>query len=364
MKVMFVYNSVEFINFTTEIIESFANYNNKIILVAPFKEKENELKLNNITKIDVDIKRRSKNPFSDIKLYFKYKKILKKEKPDIVYTFTIKPNIYMGIACNKLNIPFIARVSGLGSCFQKNDATFKIIKLLYKKSFKEVKYVFFENKSNQKIFNKKIMYLSNSEVLPGSGINLEKFKYLNYPNSKTINITYLGRIMKDKGFDELLEAISYIGNKYNNVLFHIVGFYEEKEYETKILELEEKGYLKYHGKTNNVIPYIEKSHAIINPSYHEGLSNVLLEAAASGRPVLASKIPGCIETFEEGVTGLGFNAKDTKSLILTIEKFLSLSNDERKEMGVKGRFKIKKEFDRNIVINAYLDQINKILKGK
>jgi galacturonosyltransferase len=200
-------------------------------------------------------------------------------------------------------------------------------------------------------------------VLPGSGVNLIEHKFEDYPESEeNIHFLFIGRIMKDKGIDELLEAARRIKQKYPNVHFELIGFCEEG-YEDKLQELMNLGIIKYHGLQDDVHSFIKNSHAVILPSYHEGMSNALLEAATTGRPVIASKITGCKETFDDGISGLGFEVKNVDSLENTIIKFIELPLEKKRAMGLAGRRKMEKEFNRQIVVLAYIEEIEKLKKN-
>jgi len=184
--------------------------------------------------------------------------------------------------------------------------------------------------------------------------------FCDYPeDSEETRFLFVGRIMKDKGIEELIAAFREIHNTFNNIRLDIVGFYDEN-YASLISDAEKTGYIVYHGPQKDVNKYYDKCHCVVLPSYHEGMSNVLLEASAVGRPVIATNVPGCIETFEEGVTGFGCNPKDTSSLEDAFRKFLGLSYAERKKMGAEAHKKIAREFDRAIVIKAYMDEISKL----
>ena len=168
--------------------------------------------------------------------------------------------------------------------------------------------------------------------------------------------------MKDKGIDEYLEAAKMIKNKYQNTVFHVCGFLEP-EYQGKFNEYCDKKIIEYHGNLSDLHDIYKKSHCIILPTYHEGMSNVLQEAASMGRPVLASNIPGCKEIIDEGKSGFCFEPKNTQSLIKAIEKFINLPYEKKREMGLHGRKKMEIEFNRHIVVNAYINEIERIIKG-
>ena len=168
--------------------------------------------------------------------------------------------------------------------------------------------------------------------------------------------------MKDKGIEEYFEAAKTIHQKYPEISFELVGEYEEEtreKYEPVIKNLENQGILKYYGHIDNVPEVMAQSHIIVHPSYHEGLSNVCLEAAACGRPVLTTDVPGCRETVVAGERGSGtlFSAKSSESLIGALEAVLKLSLKQREEMGIVGREHVEKNFNRQLVINAYHEAI-------
>jgi len=308
------------------------------------------------------VDRRKTNLISDLMLLFSYIKIIKNIQPDVVLTYTIKPNVYGGIACRMTKVLYISNITGLGTAIENEGLLKKLVLKLYKVGLKNAKCVFFQNEPSRQFFISKGIVKSNTKVIPGSGVNLEQYKFEEYPkNDGIIRFLYIGRIMKAKGIDELLEAAQQIKKKYSNVEFDIVGFCEE-DYSKKLKGLNSSGIIRYHGLKNDVREFIKMSNAIILPSYHEGTSNVLLEASSTGRPVLASNITGCKETFDEGISGFGFEAKSTESLINTIIKFIELPYDKKKQMGIAARKKMEREYDRNFVIDAYLEQI--IQKGE
>lgn len=311
--------------------------------------------------IETPFERRGNNPIKDFGLFRTYLRLLKKHNPDIVLTYTIKPNLYGGLACSIKRVPYICNITGLGTAIENPGLLSKILLLFYRISMKKAKRVFFQNKKNLEFMNTHRIAAYNSKLLPGSGVNLTEHPYENYPSEEN-GICFLAviRIMKDKGIEEYLQAAQSVKEKYNGVRFCLVGEYEEETrelYEPQIRELHDGEVIKYFGHVDDVKGIMAQSHVIVHPSYHEGLSNVLLEAAACGRPVLASDINGCIETFEEGKSGFAFRTKSVEALVEAIEKILALSQPQRKEMGIAGRKWVEKNFDRNIIIEAYRDEL-------
>ena len=198
-------------------------------------------------------------------------------------------------------------------------------------------------------------------VLPGSGVNVSNFPMRFVKNTPRITLLFIGRLMKDKGIEELLEASKILINKFENIDFKFIGFTDDWD-ERKILEFTKDDRIVYLGEQEDVRPFISETSAIIHPSYHEGLSNVLLEGAAMGRPLLASNIPGCKEIIDDGVNGFLFEPRSSDAIVEAVEKFMALSFEERQEMGRKSREKVEREFDRQIVVDAYMKEIKRILE--
>lgn len=200
------------------------------------------------------------------------------------------------------------------------------------------------------------------ELLPGSGVNLDRFPIREYPDDENgvLRFAFISRIMKEKGIDYYLAAAKVIRKKYPKTEFHVCGFCEA-EYEGKLNEYNDNGIVIYHGMIRDVAEFLENIHCVIHPTYYpEGLSNVLLEASASGRPIITTDRSGCREVVNDGVNGYMIPCRNEKKLIEVIDKFLHLSNNERKAMGLAGREKVEKEFDRKIVTEAYMKEVYKL----
>lgn len=345
-------------NFRKELLEELIQQNNEVYISLPDDEYVPMLEKIGCKFVNTYLERRGTNPLTDFKLLLDYIKMIRQIKPDVVLTYTIKPNVYGGIACSITKTPYITNITGLGTSVENKGLIQKVTLMLYKLGLKKASCVFFQNQTNRKFFEDNRIISSKTRLIPGSGVNLEQHKFEKYPESdEEVRFLFIGRIMKAKGIEELLKAAKLVKKKYTNVQFHLIGVSEEA-YDEKLSHLESLDIIKYHGQQSDVHSFIKNSHATILPSYHEGLANVLLESAASGRPVLTSKVPGCLETFEEGLSGYGFEAKSVESLVKAIVKFINLPFEQKREMGIVGRRKMEKEFDRNLVIKAYLDEIN------
>lgn len=348
-----------------EIILKLLEENYEVIISCPNGKYIEEMTGWGCIFVETKVDRRGTNPITDSILLLSYVKVLKSVKPDVVLTYTIKPNLYAGLACRILNIPCLNNITGLGSGFSKSPILKFLLSNLYKASLKKSKCIFFQNTEDMQTLIEKKIVKGPAQLIPGSGVNLEDYTFKEFPQDENPSFIFIGRIMKDKGIDQYLEAAKVIKTKYPNTTFRIVGFIEETQpyYKGRIRDYEEKGYISFLGFQADVKPYIEKSHCLVQPSHGgEGMSNVLLETAATGRALIASDIPGCRETIDEGINGYMFEKKNTNSLISKIEFFMNKSYKEKAKMGENSRKKVKTEFDRNIVVNAYVKKINEICK--
>ena len=346
--------------FRKELVEKLCK-EHEVYIVLPEGEFIDSLKQLGCRYIPFEFNRRGTNPIADLCQVKRYIKLLKELRPDIVLTYTIKPNVYGGIACQIAKVPYIANVTGLGTTIENGGLLSFISILLYKVGLKGARCVFFQNKDNQKLFVNRKIVKGKSRLIPGSGVNLQTHYVEPYPDDNDgIRFLFVGRIMKDKGIGELLEAIRQIHREHPNVNLDIVGWSDE-DYSEELRKEEQEGVIRYHGLQSDVHPFYTKCHCAVLPSYHEGTANVMLEASSTGRPVITTRVPGCQETFDEGITGFGCEVKSTESLIEAMRKFLSTTQDRRRKMGLAARTKMVMEYDRNIVLKAYQEEIEEIV---
>ncbi|WP_188205317.1 glycosyltransferase family 4 protein [Desemzia incerta] len=349
-------------NFRKELVERLIEDGYEVTISSPYGERIDDLIKMGCKYTEATISRHGTNIIEEVKLINYYKKTIKSLKPDVVLSYTIKPNIYGGIACKSMNIPYIANITGLGTAVENKGVLQKVSILLYKLAFKKVNRIFFQNSENMQFFINNNIMLDKHRLVPGSGVNLKQFSPLPYPHNSTVEFVFISRIMEEKGIDQYLEAATYIREKHPNTRFHVCGFCEE-DYEEKLRKLEEKKVIIYHGMVRDVRKIIEKTHCTIHPTYYpEGLSNVLLESSACARPVITTNRSGCREVVDDGENGYLIEQKNTNDLIAKIELFLQVSNDEKKRMGIAGRKKVEEEFDRQIIIEAYIEELNKLDK--
>ena len=360
-KVLFLVNhDVVIYNFRLEIVERLLADGHQVVISSPYGERIDALVELGCEFRPVELSRHGMNPVQELKLLGAYLKLIREEKPDIVLTFTIKPNIYGGMACAMLGVPYVVNITGLGTAVENGGPVQHLTVMLYRLALPKVQKVFFQNTENRQFFEDRKLAMGKHDLLPGSGVNLNRFTVLEYPGEETTEFVFISRIMKEKGADQYLEAAEYIRQKYPNTRFHVCGFCEQA-YEERLKDLHEKGIINYHGMVRDVRTVIAKTHCTIHPTYYpEGLSNVLLESAACGRPLITTDRSGCREVIDNGVNGFTVRQQDAADLIEKIETFLALPWEQRRAMGLAGRAKVEKEFDRQIVVEKYMEEVAKV----
>ena len=361
-KVLFLVNR-DFVlyNFRIELVEVLIKEKYEVYICLPYGEKVELMTVMGCRFVPVSIDRRGTNPFKDLKLIREYKRIFKEVKPDILLTYTTKVNIYAGILAGRMKIPYLMNISGLGAAVEYENPLQGFMISMYRMAAKNARCLFFQNAENLKFFRKHHMYQGTWELLPGSGVNVERFHLMEYPKEKEgIHFLFIARVIKEKGIEEYLAAAKVIKKEYPDTVFHVLGPCDG-EYENLLKEYGEKGVIQYHGMIQDTRKFLAKAHCTIHPSYYpEGMSNVCLESAACGRPVITTDRSGCRETVEDGITGYLFPQKDRNALVDRVRKFLSLSWEEKRQMGLAGRKKMEQEFDRNIVVEEY----RKMMEGE
>ena len=347
--------------FRRELIKKIAQLGNEVIIsIPPSEQKEIDTLESYGSKVVItDMERRGMNPLKDISLLNRYKKLIKSVNPDKVITYTIKPNIYGSIACKSLKIPHYCNVTGLGSAFMADGGLMrKLVSIMYKFSMNKAEKIFFETVGNRDVLvNSKIINPDQAVVMAGAGVNVDEFDFSEYPNDDgKIHFLNVGRIMKEKGMDEFFFAIKKIRKDYSNVTFDFIGWYEDN-YREIVEKMQSEGLIFFHGFQSDVTPFIKKASCIVHPSYHEGMSNTLLESCSMGRPIITSNIHGCLEAVDEGKNGYLCNVKDGEDLYQKIKMFIELPYEKKVEMGKYARDFVVKNFNKTDVVDKTLKEI-------
>lgn len=356
--------------FRKELIEALLAHDYEVLISCPYGEKFELMEGIKYLYDNPEIDRRGTNVIADSKLLRHYRRLFKQYQPDVVLTYTAKPNVYGSIAANRLHIPVINNLTGIGSVKNQSKPKKDLILRLFRRAYNKSSCVMFQNETNMKDALNNGLVKGDYMLIPGSGVNTERYPLQEYPDGgdgihgDPIVFNYIGRILKDKGIEDYIAAAKRIRKKYPATEFNLLGFIEPDEihYEKDLENLAKRGVVYYLGSQKHVVPFITRSHATIHPSiYGEGMSNVLLETASSGRPIITTDNPGCKETVQDEKTGFIYEGGNVDQLCACIERFLAMKNSERKEMGLLGREHVKENFSREIVIDAYLTKIQEIL---
>lgn len=346
-------------SFRRELIKSLIDQNYDVYLSMPKNDKNCYFSDMGCTIIDTDVDRRGINPYRDTKLIHKYYSIMKDIKPNIVLSYTIKPNIYGSLVSNHLKLRHVSNITGTGGTFLSDSIVSKVVRTLYRKTLKKSYKVFFQNTDDMKYFIDNEMVKDNCELLPGSGVNLDFFTYTPIPtNQDDIRFIFVGRVMEIKGIEEYINAAYAIKKKYTNVIFEVAGFIEEEKYQSLIDNAVADGVITYLGYQDNICQCIKDTHCVVLPSHGgEGVPNVLLEASAMGRICIATDIGGSRDVVVQEKTGYLFEKRNCEQLISCMEAFINLDFDDKQDMGYAGRVHVEQNFDRQIVIGKYLHEV-------
>lgn len=355
--------------FRKELIESLLQEEYSILVSCPYGPKIELMKHISFNYDNPVIDRRGMNPITDFKLLYHYYKLFKSTQPTIVLTYTAKPNVYASLAAHALGIPVINNLTGFGSVLFAKGLKKNLIMSLFKLAYRNSACIMFQNSVNMQMAIDAGLVKGRYRLIPGSGVNTERYPLQPYPNGgngisgEPVVFNYIGRILHEKGVDDFIDAAKRVKQKYPQTEFNMIGFVEptENHYEKELKDLTDQNIVIYHGSQKDVKPFIKKAHATILPSYGEGMSNVLLESASSGRFLITTNIQGCQETVQNGMTGYIYSSGDVDDLVKSIEKFLEMPNEQRKHAGELGRKRMEEMFSRKIVIDAYKEEINRIL---
>lgn len=329
--------------------------------VLSFRE---EFEVMGIRIVPVATERQGTNIFADIKLFFSYLSILRSHKPDVVLTNNIKPNVYAGLCCRLLGIPYIPNITGLGTAVEHPGMLQRLTTFLYRIGVVGASAILFQNTDNRQFFLDRNIMPKKARIvlLPGSGVNLVSHPVLPYPRGEEKHFLFVARILKEKGIDLYLAAAKRIRKKYPEAVFHICGGCDDGSYVERIQQAQAAGDVVWHGHQKDMTPFLEQACCLVHPSYYpEGMSNVLLEAAACGRPIIATDRSGCRETVDPGKSGYVIPIKDEDALVAALEDFLSKPWEVQRAMGLAGRTKMETEFDRSVVVQMVKDEILRIV---
>jgi glycosyltransferase involved in cell wall biosynthesis len=369
MRIALISNTAwSLVNFRKGLINRLVAEGHQVFAIAPNDEYSNQLQALGVVYVDINVDNKGTNPLRDVALFLNLSRLLTQKKIDLALLYTIKPVIYGSLACGLLGIPAIAVITGLGTAFLRDGLLTRVVELLYRISLRKVHSVFFLNDDDMNLFIKK--NLARNEVfskIPGEGVNLIHFTPIPNPVSadgRSTRFLFAGRMLRDKGLIEFVEAARIVKQRYLTAQFILVGFVSVANDSAinidQINAWVDEGIVIYLGPTSDVRDHIANSDCFVLPSYREGISRALLEAMAMARPVIATDVVGCRELVNENINGLLCNPRDVESLANTFLKFIEMDNNLRVEMGRQGRLKVEREYSESVVIGAYLEQISKL----
>ncbi|WP_345987962.1 glycosyltransferase family 4 protein [Sulfurimonas sp. HSL1-2] len=352
-------------NFRRGLVKALQAEGHRIVCIAPRDDYSEKLQALGCAYREISMNNKGTNPLEDARLIRDFYRLFKEVRPDVLLQYTIKPNIYGSMAAGLLGIPVISNISGLGTVFINDNLASKIAKMLYKTALRIPKKVFFQNVQDRELFiHSKLVKAEKTGLLPGSGIDSTRFAPRPARVSDGIvRFLFIARLVRDKGIMEYAEAAKMINQQFNaqKVKFMILGAYYPGNptaiTETEMKAWEAEGTVEYLGTSDDVASVIAGIDCVVLPSYREGLSRVLLEAAAMAKPIVTTDVPGCREVVDDSVNGYLCQVKDTGSLAEAMMKMLRLTEVQRSAMGQKGREKVCREFDEQIVIDRYREAI-------
>lgn len=316
--------------------------------------------------IDLPVASKGTNPRDDLRtlwaLYRHYRSI----RPDIVFHYTIKPNIYGSIAAKLAGVNSVAVTTGLGYVFIQQSRAAQVAKMLYRFAFRFPREVWFLNRDDKAAFvdQNLLVHPERARLLHGEGIDLEQFAFTPLPDTAHFDFVLIGRLLWDKGVGEYVEAARRLRARYPQARFRLLGPVGVDNpsaiTRAEVAAWEQEGIIEYLGEAHDVRPFIAAANCVVLPSYREGVPRTLMEASAMGRPIVATDVPGCREVVAHGINGLLCEVRNADSLADRLAQMLDMSGDARRAMGERGRQKVMAEFDERVVIKQYKDLVRNL----
>ncbi|XOV91991.1 MAG: glycosyltransferase family 4 protein [Bacteroidota bacterium] len=359
MKIAIIINtSWNIYNFRRGLIRHFMSQGHEVIAIAPKDDYSNKLEEMGCAFYPLEFPGTSTNPITDLTLILRLYRLLKQTKPDVLLTYTIKPNIYASLVSFPLGIPCICNVSGLGTVFLWKGNVKRIAVFLYRLAFRFSRWVFFQNEEDREDFLKVVkLRRSKTSILPGSGVNLQHFTFTPFRVKPETTFLMISRLIIEKGVNEFSKAARILSDSDAKVRFQILGSYEPDHArridDTLIKEWKKEGYIEWIEHQEDIRPYIADADVVVLPSYREGTPKTLLEAGAMGRALIAADVPGCRQVVKDGYNGFLCKPKDGKDLANKMRLYMSLNPEERQQMRTNSRKYIESRYDEQIVIQSY-----------
>jgi glycosyltransferase involved in cell wall biosynthesis len=351
-------------NFRSRLIQTLIGQGFRVVAAAPPDSYAPRVEQLGCTFRALPMDNAGTNPFRDLMLFYRLRSLLRTEAASVLLTFTVKPNVYGAMAAWSLGVPIICNVTGLGTAFLRRNWMSMTVSSLYRFALHRACHSFFQNSDHYDEFVAHgLAPKERSSLLPGSGIDTDRFAPQPKPPSETFTFLLFGRMLLDKGIGEYVNAARKIRSDFPDAKFCLMGFVDVANRSAiPIQEIKawvDEGTITFLPEREDVREIISHCDCVVLPSYTEGMPRSLLEAAAMGKPLIATDVPGCRQVVEDGVNGFLVRARDVSSLADKMAKMLTISPDERHRMGENARNKMVGKFDERIVLKHYLDQIRK-----
>lgn len=353
-------------NFRSGIIKQLIQEGHQMVAIAPQDEYVGRLEAMGCRFRDLPMSGSGVNPVSDLLMMYRLGKILKKEKIEVLLTYTIKPNVYGSMAARMLKIPIICNVSGLGTTFVWNNLVSRIAIFLYNLSVKKASHVFFQNPEDRDLFLSKVP-VPNQKVrlLKGSGIDLESFSAEPKRPSDAPVFLMIGRLMVEKGAYEFARAAQIIKKEFPQVRFWMIGKWDQQDKRAvkseDMIQWQKEDWIEYRGTTDNIKSEILKADVVTLPSYREGAPRTLIESGAMSRALIATDVPGCRHVVADGYNGYLCQVKSGEDLARAMRTYLQLSDAEKMQLARNSRSYMEDHYDEKKVIDAYRDVISSVV---
>lgn len=358
--VLSVNTSWNVLNFRQGLIRHLQNLGFEIVVLAPNDDSVPGLLALGCRVIDLAIAAQGTSPLQDIVLAWRYRQLLKQLRPVAYLSWTIKPNIYGSLAAQSLGIPVINNVSGLGATFLAGGWLSRIARSLYQLALFRSSVVFFQNPDDRDLFvTEGLVRPDKTVLLPGSGIDLHYFQVVPRvdPTGRPFRFLLVARMLRDKGVLEYVQAARLLRRQGHQVICQCLGFLDVANPSAisrdEMAEWVAEGVVDYLGTTNDVRPLLAQADCVVLPSYREGTPRTLLEAAAMGRPLIATNVPGCREVVTDGENGYLCAARSADSLALAMSRLAGLTPEAWHVLAEGSRRKVARQFDERLVFAAY-----------
>ena len=351
-------------NFQLNNMQNFMDRDYSVVAISPIDKYSAKLEKCGIKHIDIKMDNHGVNPLSDFKVIEQYLTLYKKIQPQVVCSFTIKPNIYSTIVAAKLGIKVINNISGLGTVFVRTSLLSKLVILLYRYAMRGSNHIFFQNQDNRDLFLRQVN-IKNYSLIPGSGVDTEQFCSIEKQQSTVVKFILVARLLWKKGIQEYVDAAQLVKDKHPSTCFYLLGEGVDGKLgvtKQQVQDWHSAGHINYRGFTDNVKQEIAEVDCVVLPSYYaDGTPKSLLEAASMSKPIITTDTSGCRNVVEQGITGYLCKSRSAEDLANKMLKFMALTEQEKIKMGRAGRAKIIKEYSVEKVVQKYQQVVDKVL---